>query len=82
MRYRITPGNILFLIMIGAFIYSKINPGDARDQLGAGYILFFSFFVILGDLVLQRIIKNYKILLLVEFVLIVVLIGSNMAFMR
>jgi hypothetical protein len=67
MKYRLTPGNIFFLLVLGVYIFYK-NSGDPRSELGVSYIFFFSILVLLGDFFLQLFIKKYKSLFLVEII--------------
>jgi len=74
MKYRLTPGNAFFLFTLGIYIYYQTNPGSPRDALGSSYIFFFSLFVLIGDLLLQLVITNYKKLLFLEFVSLPIII--------
>ena len=66
MRYRLTPGNVLVLIMVCFATFTNLTSKDPSSLMGAGYLYFYSIFIFLGDLFLQFIIENYKKVLLIE----------------
>ena len=79
MKYRPTPGNIFFLLILGVYVFYK-NPNDPRMELGMSYIFMFSILVLLGDFFLQLFIRNYKTLFFVEIIALPIIIFlSNLA---
>jgi hypothetical protein len=79
MKYRLSPGNAFFLFMLGIYIFYKTNPADPRDVLGAGQLMFFSVAVLIVDLLLQYFIKNYRRLVIVESIGLVLIIILTLA---
>ena len=74
MKYRITPGNVLGLIMVCFAIFIKLASKDPNNLMGGGYLLFYSIFIFLGDLFLQFMIENYKKILLIESIVLPIII--------
>ena len=74
MKYRITPGSIFFIFSVFWFVYYNYINYDAHEALGGGYILFFSIFIFLGDLLLQYLISNYKKVVLIELICLPVIL--------
>ena len=78
MKYRLTPGNGFFLFALGVWLYYKVNSGDPHNALGASYIFFFSILVLIGDFLFQVFITNYKKLVLIESISLVVVIAIGL----
>ena len=74
MKYRITPGNVLGLIMVCFAIFIKLASKGPYNLMGGGYLLFYSIFIFLGDLFLQFMIENYKKILLIESIVLPIII--------
>lgn len=74
MKYRITPGNMFFVLSVCVLVYFYFLNTDRGNILGAGYILFFSLFVLIGDFFLQYFIDDYRRLILIECISLPVII--------
>jgi hypothetical protein len=75
LKYRITIGNVLVLIMVSFSVFTNFTSKDPNDLIGVGYLLFYSIFIFLADLFLQWIIDRYKKILVIEgFALAIILI--------
>ncbi len=71
-RYRITIGNVVFLIIITFSIFLLLTSFEPNDIIGARYILFFSPLILIGDLFLQWLIENDKKLFVIEGTVLVI----------
>ena len=76
MKYRLTPGNGLFLFILGASFYYR-NAPDARDRLGGAYLLFAGIFILIIDFFLQLFINDSKKLLLIELACIATIMALS-----
>jgi hypothetical protein len=65
-KYRVTPGNILVLLMVCWATFIILFSKDSNEVMGASYLYFYAIFFFLGDLFLQFIVNNYKKVLLIE----------------
>ena len=66
LRYRITIANVLVLMIVLYWGFTNLTSKNPNNLIGAGYLLFYSFFIFLGDLFLQWIIESYKKIMLIE----------------
>ena len=73
LKYRITIGNILVLIMILFSIFILLTSKDPNNRIGVNYILFYSIFIFLGDLFLQWLIEKRIKILIIEGVVLSIL---------
>jgi len=74
LKYRITIGNAVLFILLLFSTFILLKSKDPNNLIGARYILFFSIFLFLGDLFLQWIIENDKIIFLIEGIILSVII--------
>ena len=74
MKYRVTPGNLFCLFVLGMYLYCSFNKDNSPNQLGIGivlsYVIFFSIFVFVIDCFLQYFIESHKKVLIIESILI------------
>ena len=73
LKYRITIGNVLVLVMVLFSIFTVLTSKDPNNRIGANYILFCSIFIFLGDLFLQWLIVKRKKILIIEGVVLSIL---------
>ena len=73
LKYRITIGNVLVLIMYLSQFFINLISKDPKDLMGAGYLLFYSIFIFLGDLFLQWLIDRHQKVLVIESVALAII---------
>ncbi len=66
MKYRISIGNIFFVLVFCIYLYTYLTPNDARYSLGIAYLFMLSIAVLVVDFFLQLLLSNYKTLLIFE----------------
>jgi len=73
-KYRITIGNFSAAIIFLFAFYFFINPGPMGYGIMAGIgLALFCVIVLVVDFLLQKIIKNYFILSLIELILLILI---------
>ena len=74
MKYRFTPINILCLFFLGIVVYYQTESKDVIDKYAAPYLFIILAFGMTIDLIIQKLIKNYKAIIVSELVLIALLV--------
>lgn len=71
MKYKLTPLNLVSVILLGLIIYLFVKPGPEGWGFLGAYILIFVFIFGLGlDFFLQNLIKEYKNLIIIEIIIL------------
>ena len=69
MRYKLSIGNLSSVFIFIYAIYSILNPGTEGWGLLIGlYLIFFALCYFTFDIILQRLIKNFYILNIIEII--------------
>jgi|GEM_PF-4294903 len=74
MEYRITPLNVLFLLCFCVYAFFKLMPHEPGETDGTGIYLLLAILMLLADLLLQYLVKNYKRVLMIELAALPVII--------
>ena len=61
------------LIMYLSQFFINLISKDPKDLMGAGYLLFYSIFIFLGDLFLQWLIDRHQKVLVIESVALAII---------
>lgn len=81
MNYRVSLFNILAaLMLVLSVLLGFILEADIIGFLSVGFFMFLTFTIFIFDGILQAIFKNREIVFLIEFTLLLIIIGIVLVF--
>ncbi|MFC4262596.1 hypothetical protein ACFOWM_06895 [Ferruginibacter yonginensis] len=78
LKYNVTPGNFVAVMMITLSVILKIDSNNPNDLIAAGYLLYTAIVMLLLDFFLQWIIIDNKRVWLIEGIALLILFSLSL----